>query len=98
MFQSSSSRHISTSTVQRRLQESGLHGRIAAKKPLLRKNKKKKIIAWSQWKSVLWSDDSKFEIFGSKRCVFVRRREGEDSFCMCGSHREVWKRRCDGVG
>jgi hypothetical protein len=28
----SSKRHISTSTVQRRLFESGLHGRIAAKK------------------------------------------------------------------
>ena len=34
--QSSSNRHISTSTVQRRLCESGLHGRIAAKKPLLK--------------------------------------------------------------
>ena len=33
--QSSSYRHISTSTVQRRLRESGLHGRIAAKEPLL---------------------------------------------------------------
>jgi hypothetical protein len=30
--QSSSNRHISLSTVQRRLRESGLHGRIAAKK------------------------------------------------------------------
>ena len=29
---SSSNRHISTSTVQRRLHESGLHGQIAAKK------------------------------------------------------------------
>ena len=34
--QNSSNRHISTSTVQRRLCESGLHGRIAAKKPLLK--------------------------------------------------------------
>ena len=34
--QSSSNRHISTSTVQRRLCESGLHGQIAAKKPLLK--------------------------------------------------------------
>ena len=32
--QSSINRHVSTSTVQRRLCESGLHGRIAAKKPL----------------------------------------------------------------
>ncbi|CAJ0955163.1 unnamed protein product [Ranitomeya imitator] len=29
-----------------------------------------------QWKSVLWSDDSKFEIFGSSHRVFVRRRKG----------------------
>ena len=32
--QSSSSRHISRTTVKRRLCESGLHGRIAARKPL----------------------------------------------------------------
>ena len=40
--QSSSNRHISTSTVQMRLQESGLHGRIAAKKILLKDTNKKK--------------------------------------------------------
>ena len=34
--QSSSNRHILTSTVQRRLRESGLNGQIAAKKPLLK--------------------------------------------------------------
>ena len=32
--QSSSNRYISTSTIQRRLCESGLHGRFAAKKTL----------------------------------------------------------------
>ena len=37
--QSSSKRHISTSTVQRRLHESDLHGQIAAKKPLLKDTK-----------------------------------------------------------
>ena len=36
-------KHISTSTVQRGLRESGLHGRIAAKKPLLNTNKKKSL-------------------------------------------------------
>uniref|UniRef100_A0A674DN94 Cyclin-dependent kinase 8 n=1 Tax=Salmo trutta TaxID=8032 RepID=A0A674DN94_SALTR len=67
--QSSSNRHISTSTVQRRLHESGLHGRVAAKKPLLKDTNKKKRLAWSKkyeqwtldrWKSVLWSNESKF--------------------------------------
>jgi hypothetical protein len=78
--QSSSNRHISTSTVQRRLSESSLQGRIAAKKPLLKDTNKKLALAkkheqWTldQWKYVLWSDESTFEIFGSNCCVFVRR-------------------------
>ena len=90
--QSSSNRHISTSTVQRRLRESGLHGRIAAKKPLLKDTNNKKRLAWAKkheqwtldrWKSVLWSDESKFEIFGSNRRVFVRRRVGEQMISAC---------------
>ena len=72
--QSSSNRHISTSTVQRRLRESDLHGRIAAKQPLLKDTNKKNRLAWAKkheqwaldrWKSVLWSDESKFGIFDS---------------------------------
>ena len=46
--QSSSNRHISTSTVQWRLCESGLHGQIAAKKPLLKDTNKKKRLAWAK--------------------------------------------------
>ena len=62
---SSSSRHISTSAVQRRLCESGLYGQTAAKKTLLRKSKKQKRFIWAkkhkqwtldQWTSVPWSD------------------------------------------
>ena len=72
--QSSSNRHISTSTVQRGLRESGHHGRIAAKTPLLKGTNNKKRLAcamkheqWTldRWKSILLSDESKFEIFGS---------------------------------
>ncbi|CAJ0915678.1 unnamed protein product [Ranitomeya imitator] len=91
--QSSSSRHISTTTVKRRLCAAGLHGKIAARKPLLRTGNKQKRLVWAkehkewtldQWKSVLWSDESKFEIFGSNHRVFVRRRKGErmDSTCL----------------
>jgi hypothetical protein len=84
--------HISTSIVQRRLHESGLHGRVAAKKPLLKDTNNKKRLAWDKkyepltldwWKYVLWSDESKFEIFGSSRGVFVRRRVGEWMTSAC---------------
>ena len=90
--QSSSDRHISTSTVQGRLCESGLHGQSSAKKPLLKDTNNKKRLAWAtkheqwtldRWKSVLWSDESKFEIFGSNNCVFVRRRVGERMISVC---------------
>jgi hypothetical protein len=43
--QSSSNRHISTSTVQSRLCESGLHGIIAARKPLLKDTSKNNRLA-----------------------------------------------------
>ena len=82
----------STSTAQRRLCESDFHGRIAEKKPLLKNTNKKKRLAWTkkheQWtlnwyKSVLRSDESKFEIFGSNRCVIVRLRVGERMISAC---------------
>ena len=36
-----------------------------------------------QWKSVLWSDESKFEISGSTCRVFVRCRKGEWTISTC---------------
>jgi hypothetical protein len=83
---SKGNRYISTSTVQRRLHESGLHGRIAVKKPPLKDTNNKKRLAWAKkhkkwtldrWKSVLWSDESKFTMFGSNHLVFVRCRVDE---------------------
>ena len=90
--QLSSNRHISTSTFQRRLRESGLHGWISLKKPLLKDTNKENRLAWAekhekwildQWKAVLWSDGSKFEIFASNRIVFVRRSVGELMISTC---------------
>ena len=36
-----------------------------------------------QWKNVLWSDESKFEIFGSKRKTYVRRKPGKRLMDQC---------------
>ena len=85
-------KQVSVSTVKRRLGAAGLIGRVAARKPLLRRQNKKKRLAWAKkhrqwttedWKKVLWTDESKFEIFGSSRRIFVRRRVGERMVPQC---------------
>jgi hypothetical protein len=64
---------------------------IAAKKPLLKHTNEKRL-AWAKkheqwtldrWKSVLWSDEAKFEMIGSSRRVFVRRRVVERMISAC---------------
>ena len=59
-----------------------IQGRVAVKKPLLRKQIVKKRLKFArehlnwtpaQWRRVLWTDESKFELFGNKRRVFIRQ-------------------------
>ena len=68
---------VSVPTVKRRLQDSGLHGRIAKKKPYLRLANKKKRLRWAKehrhwtlkdWKKVLCTDESKFVIKQKNIC------------------------------
>ena len=87
------SKEVSVSTVKRRLRAAGLTGRVAVRKPLLRwQNKKKSHEDWAMkhrqwttenWKKVLWTDESKFVIFGSSLRVFVRRRVGKSTVPQC---------------
>lgn len=72
-------------TVRRRLQDAGLHGRRPVKKPLISKKNRKIRVAWCkarehwttrQWSDVLWSDESKFMLFGSDGIKWVRRPTG----------------------
>lgn len=65
---------ISAQTVRRTFQRNGLESRVRRKKPLLRKKhrqqrldfaKKHKNWTVEQWSKVVWSDESKFQIFGS---------------------------------
>lgn len=91
-FNSNRATSISVSTVKSRLRSAGMNGRIAAKKPLLREINRRKRLQWARehknwsvndWRRVLWTDESKFELFGSKRRVFVRRRVGEKFNMEC---------------
>ena len=86
----------STSTVKRRLADAGLNGRIARRKPLLQPRHKIARLQWArehkdwtmeQWNSVVWSDESKFNIFQSDGRTYVRRRKSEefDEGCVVGT-------------
>lgn len=73
---------ISNSAVKLILRESNLHGRRPSKKPLISaKNRKARLEFardhqnWTpeQWSRVLWSDESKFNLFSSDGIRYVRR-------------------------
>jgi transposase len=77
---------IAASTTRRYLREQGLLGRVAVKKPLLRPQNRIKRLRFAKqhkdwvkddWNKVLWTDESKFQLFGTNRRVYVRRRKGE---------------------
>lgn len=73
---------ISAQTVRRRLQENKLNGRIARRKPNVSKRNIKKRLAFAKehgqkslefWNSIVWSDESKFNVFGNDGKPYVRR-------------------------
>ena len=66
--------------------KSGLKGCVAIIKPLLRKGNKEKRLKFArehkewqknQWDKVLFTDESKFQIFGTNRSQYFRRRKGK---------------------
>lgn len=83
---------LSVDVVKSRLRSAGLYGRVAKRKPLLNKINKKKRLQWARehrnwtlddFKKVLWTDESKFEIFGSRRRTYVRRLVHEKMIPNC---------------
>lgn len=83
---------ISLTTARRYLKTFGLIGRVAAKKPLLRPQNVRKRLVWAlkhrrwtleQWYKVLFTDETKTELYGSKRRTHVRRRCGERYLRAC---------------
>ena len=83
------------STVSRRLAAAGYNGRVARHKPRLTATHKARRLAWAQdhlawtaddWSRVLWSDESRFQLYQSDGRVYVRRMVGEEFFGeLCGA-------------
>ena len=74
---------VHTSTISRSLHKAGLYGRVARKKPLLKKPNLKARMEFvkkyvddtaDMWKKVLWSDETKIELFGLKSKRYVWRK------------------------
>ena len=77
---------ISQQTVRRRLHEVGFKGRVARKKPYVDKTNRIERIQYAKkyreqplcfWDQVLWTDESKFNLFGSNGRVMVWRTPQE---------------------
>lgn len=67
---------VSASSVRRALYSGGLHGRVPRKKPFISKVNKKRRLDFannhkkqdtSYWKNMIFSDESKFELFGHRK-------------------------------
>lgn len=82
---------ISPPSVRRRLQHANLHGRIARKVPLMRKqniqmrvNFGREHLHWSgsegekKWRNILWSDETKINLFGNDCQRNVRRPKNKE--------------------
>ena len=77
---------VSRSTIERVLHRGGLHARRPRKTPLLRKKHLKARLAFARghmkqdprfWSTILWSDETKLELFGHMDAEYVWRKKGE---------------------
>ena len=78
---------LSVSTVKSRLRENKLFGRVARKKPLVSKRNLVSRLKFAKqhvhkdlsfWQNVLWTDESKFNRFGSDGKQYVRRPQNQE--------------------
>jgi transposase len=83
---------LSVSLVKDRLKSAGLPARVARKKPKLTEANRKKRYEWAKthkdwtvddWKKVIFSDESPFQLFQDGGKIYVRRRVGEELLDEC---------------
>lgn len=80
-----SGKTVSTETVKRVLRKAGYGGRVARKKPYINDVNRRKRLAFAKehqnkppefWRRVLWSDETKINLFGSDGRQYVWRKRG----------------------
>ncbi|KAF7641700.1 hypothetical protein LDENG_00274330 [Lucifuga dentata] len=77
--------HVHDSTVRKLLSKNGIHGCVARKKPLLSKKFVKEYNGKHEafWRSILWSDESKIELFGrNKKNLVLTVKHGGGSILV----------------
>ena len=91
-WEESSGVNVTGRTVRNRLLTAGLGARRPRKKPLLSQVMRKARLRWAkehslwtvdQWNTVIFSDESKFNLHGSDGPQYVRRRTGEAYLPSC---------------
>jgi transposase len=91
-FVTSTSTNISQITLKRHLHKNNIYGRVGVKKPFVNAANKIKRLAWAkkknnwidEWANVIWSDESRFEVFkgDGKRYVWRTPQEKYDPKCL----------------
>jgi transposase len=91
-FIESTSTEACTRTIQRYLHEKGFYSRVGKRKPFINEKNSKIRFKWAQerldweeeWKFVVWSDESRFEVFGGDGRTYVWRKPKEkyDAECL----------------
>ena len=78
---------LTSQAIRNRLHEANLHGRIPRNKPFISPINRKKRLEWAKkyvdkpqefWDSVIWSDESKFNLFGTDGAVKIWRKPREE--------------------
>ena len=94
-------------TIRNRAHEARLFGRVARKKPYMNKINRGKWLKFAKemleklssfWESVIWSDESKFNLFGSDGKVMVWRTPREEFDPKCSAYCQTWWWLSDGLG
>jgi len=91
-FVSSTSVNVSKFTLRRYLHKLKVYGRIGAKKPFVNAANRMKRLSWAkkrknwidEWEKIIWSDESRFVVFGGdgKRYVWRTNYEKYNSNCL----------------